>query len=941
MKKLLSVLLCLTLLFGILPPVAAYAEPGQDLSLEDEYLARQAVLTGETSESVSAAQIKIPDLVIETNPIYASYFETHPLPKFKEDGAKSRGITFSYAKSVYGAGAQLRQALREHQNTIYIGYRGAESDFTASDSVDSLISDIWDNACMVTANPREGDYIKTSWAVRSRSVEDYSISDDTLYFILKYEVQYWGDLTATDENRMAAEADAVINSFGFTDATSAYDKIHTIYQYIADNIAYSAYDDDPLRQTAYSAIILKDTVCAGYSQLMYYMMWKCGVPCRIICGSGSGELHAWNTVWFRGNWYNMDVTWDAGWPDYHYFLRGRDSGFYGDGTNGTHVTNRDGELEYNYTTLVNNTYSSDYGAKCAADYGNCQNHTDASTSYHTENNLYYDWCSICGQSNPILNVAEDLAWFGSYGDIYWALYNNGDLLIGGNGNIPDYGCGWLSFNNFIRSVVLSDSVTGIGTAAFMDCEMMTDITVPDSVTMLGDGAFLGCRNLEWFRVPASISSIEMFTFSECESLTDIGIPSTVTSVGKYAFYGCHTLTNVYYGGSRAAWDHISISDGNEPLTRATLTPTQPAPVLSAAANMEKVVVSWEAVPYASQYSLYRRAKENGTWGDWALLTKLTATSYTDTNVIMGGTYQYRAKANCGGWGDYSEKVQVTVPVPPPPEAPVIEVEAAEEKNIISWGAVSGATQYTISRRVNETGSWGDWATISTQSGTRYTDTAVTPGWKCEYRIKASGIGGTSGYSNRVIVTVLAPQPPAAPVIEVTSDAEKVTVRWDAVPGAAKYQVYRREKAEGKWSSWMLVFSAKPILFNDTNVTGGVVYEYRVKSVKTLSDGSSLKSGYSNREMIGLQRPDAPVISVTATTGKNTVKWNAVTGADYYVVYWRDKSSGDWSAWTASEQVTGLSYAHNGVMRGVEYQYRVRAANGVWSEYSNRVSVKAK
>ena len=84
-----------------------------------------------------------------------------------------------------------------------------------------------------------------------------------------------------------------------------------------------------------------------------------------------------------------------------------------------------------------------------------------------------------------------------------------------------------------------------------------------------------------------------------------------------------------------------------------------------------------------------------------------------------------------------------------------------------------------------------------------------------------------------------------------------------------------------------------------------------------------------------------MITVTPVAGKNTIKWGAVAGADYYVVYWRDKSSGDWSAWTTSEHVAELSYVHAGVQKGVECQYRVRASNGVWSEYSAKRSVVAK
>ena len=367
----------------------------------------------------------------------------------------------------------------------------------------------------------------------------------------------------------------------------------------------------------------------------------------------------------------------------------------------------------------------------------------------------------------------------------------------------------------------------------------------------------------------------------------------------------------------------------------------PSPVISAAVNNGSVVVSWDAVETATQYALYRRANDGSAWGDWVTLNKkITGTSYTDTSVVPGTAYQYRAKSYNGDWSQaYSNRVDITVPSLTP-AAPVIEVTAQPGENVISWAAVNNAEQYRVYRRVNDGSAWGEWTSVI-QTETSYTDTSVTAGYLYEYRVKSYGNGEWSGYSNKEQVTGQAPAvtAPAAPEITVSATAEKITVQWQAVPDVVKYQVFRREKSDGKWTTWEIVASAKALSFNDKNVVGGVVYQYRAKSVKTLDDGSSIKSSYSNREMIGLERPDAPVITVTAAAGKNTVKWSGVKGAKSYIVYWRDKASGDWSDWSTTEIQT-TSFNHKNVTSGVEYQYRVRASNGLMSEYSNRVAVKA-
>lgn len=72
------------------------------------------------------------------------------------------------------------------------------------------------------------------------------------------------------------------------------------------------------------------------------------------------------------------------------------------------------------------------------------------------------------------------------------------------------------------------------------------ISIPDGVTTIGSHAFYGC---------------DVFS---------ITIPDSVTSIGENAFDDCFSLKGVCYGGTRAQWDQISISDGNQRLTNAAI-----------------------------------------------------------------------------------------------------------------------------------------------------------------------------------------------------------------------------------------------------------------------------------------------------------------------------------------------------------------------------------
>ena len=114
--------------------------------------------------------------------------------------------------------------------------------------------------------------------------------------------------------------------------------------------------------------------------------------------------------------------------------------------------------------------------------------------------------------------------------------------------IPDSvtGIGDYAFYNCtsLTDVTIPDSVTSIGMCAFEHCESLTDVMIPGSVTSIGWGAFRDCINLIDVTIPDGVTSIESFAFQNCTSLTTVTIPDSVTSIGGYAFYNCTSLKSI-------------------------------------------------------------------------------------------------------------------------------------------------------------------------------------------------------------------------------------------------------------------------------------------------------------------------------------------------------------------------------------------------------------
>ena len=141
---------------------------------------------------------------------------------------------------------------------------------------------------------------------------------------------------------------------------------------------------------------------------------------------------------------------------------------------------------------------------------------------------------------------------GDGSNLTWTLDSDGVLTISGSGDMHgyDYGSSGAPWDDSrVKSAVIAEGVTSIGSHAFFDCTSLTSVTIPDSVTSIGDSAFSGCSSLTSVTIPDSVTLIDNGAFFGCTSLTSVTIPDSVTSIDQYAFYKCESLTSVTIPGS--------------------------------------------------------------------------------------------------------------------------------------------------------------------------------------------------------------------------------------------------------------------------------------------------------------------------------------------------------------------------------------------------------
>ncbi len=145
---------------------------------------------------------------------------------------------------------------------------------------------------------------------------------------------------------------------------------------------------------------------------------------------------------------------------------------------------------------------------------------------------------------------------GQCGDnLYWSFdEDTGTLTITGSGAMYDFdfitGIGenpWSRFRSEIRTVILPEGITTIGSHAFDNHADLTSITIPDSVESIGWCAFRGCTGLETVIIGSSLIDINNQAFENCTGLTSITFPDSVTHIGPWAFQRCTELTTVTIG----------------------------------------------------------------------------------------------------------------------------------------------------------------------------------------------------------------------------------------------------------------------------------------------------------------------------------------------------------------------------------------------------------
>ena len=104
----------------------------------------------------------------------------------------------------------------------------------------------------------------------------------------------------------------------------------------------------------------------------------------------------------------------------------------------------------------------------------------------------------------------------------------------------------------IKSLVVSDGITSLGTFAFNYCNQLVSASLPNTLTKIGRNAFAVLATdicgLTEISIPSKVTEIGQYAFANTQ-IKSLTIPHTVTSVENYVCYSCVNLETVRYEGA--------------------------------------------------------------------------------------------------------------------------------------------------------------------------------------------------------------------------------------------------------------------------------------------------------------------------------------------------------------------------------------------------------
>ncbi|GGD41294.1 hypothetical protein GCM10011514_01680 [Emticicia aquatilis] len=344
---------------------------------------------------------------------------------------------------------------------------------------------------------------------------------------------------------------------------------------------------------------------------------------------------------------------------------------------------------------------------------------------------------------------------------------------------------------------------------------------------------------------------------------------------------------------------------------ATSASTTSAPTGQQTTNITNntATLSWNAVPNGLAYSVDYKPTSSATW---TTLGSFTTTAANLSGLLAGTSYDWRVKCDCSGYSTTSTFVTTGTASCAAPISLTSSSISSTTANL-SWGAVSGATNYTVQYKTSSATTWTVAGTVST---TTYTLSGLVASTAYNWQVKAN----CSAYSATANFSTLAATC-AAPVSLASSSIASTTasVSWGTVSGATSYTVqYKTSSA----TTWITAGTVSTTTYALSGLVANTSYNWQVKANCSAYSATASFTTLASTCAAPVSLASSSIASTTAS-----VSWGAVSGATSYTVQYKTSSA---TTWTTAGTVSTTTYALSGLVASTAYNWQVKANCSAYS-----------
>lgn len=339
-----------------------------------------------------------------------------------------------------------------------------------------------------------------------------------------------------------------------------------------------------------------------------------------------------------------------------------------------------------------------------------------------------------------------------------------------------------------------------------------------------------------------------------------------------------------------------------------------------------VELSWAAVDGATRYDLYRSG--TSVFSDAVFLASTAETGFSDeSGDLVEGDYYWVVAVNADEAGGRGEAVKADGL-----SLDGFTIDAGDGDSTatvsVSWEADANLPNYRVLRGIT------DDPTLMTEvaqtAGASHSDPVPDPLRVYYYQVEKLDDNGTvvgrslvdSGYRRL-----------AAPEGLTASDSahtDRIALSWQAVAGAVSYRVFRAVDG-GSGALWKTVTETST---DDTDAPPGVTVAYTVQSMNAYGAGDLTTVPEEGRRAV--TAPSGVTVTLGPVLGQLGISWDAVEGADGYLVY--RAIDGDFANAVAIGGTATTEFIDENAGAGVSYHYWVAAVDNGAETVDEGISV---